>query len=114
MIKPRSKNDLNDNLDNDNVVETFRKSSLSKTKSRRYLEEIEKTILDKEILNNKEKYLDKLLPYLFTDLDFIEQYFSFFTKPQDIQEEISNYERIELEEVDLELLFWFKEISDTI
>lgn len=114
FIKPKSKNELNDNLDNDNFVKTFRNFSLSKLKSHNSLEAIEKVIQNKEILTTKEEYLDKLLPYLSTDLDFIEQYFSFFTKFQEIQEEISDYEQTELEEVDGELLFLFKEISETI
>lgn len=113
-IKPCSKNNANDNLNSNNFIETFRKFSLSKMKSRCYLEEIEQSIQNKATLTTKEGYLDKLLPYLSTDLDFIEQYFSFFTESQDTQEEISYHEQIELEEVDLELLFWFKEIGETI
>lgn len=87
-IKPSSKDALSDNLDTDRFVETFREFSLSTLKSRHYLEAIEKIIKDKEVLTSKEEYLDKLLPYLFTDLDFIEQYFALAKENNKIKKEI--------------------------
>lgn len=115
FIKPKSKNELKDNLDNDHFVETFREFSLSSLKSRRYLEAIEKTIKDKEVLTSKEEYLDKLLPYLFTDLDFLEQYFSLVKNNNKIEKAIyRRYAQDTLRETDEQVLYNLSKVEYTI